>query len=289
MNKPKQNVDWNSPPRNSNGTVKGNTQHDLGITLSDNPWNKFPNYEKYKNLKKVIETRQLLIESLKQQDINIDRLKSIIYEFLVYKNKHFEIKDKTWGFRAKTWYEQARNKIEEYCESNWFKVSTNPGWCGINTNPNNKINTDVDLKIYTSIPINSYTFLQYIPRLANYLKLLSQKSGDSISIKFPYSFTAFAFHNDSLVIHFNRQENTNEIMFIIKKWLQEFNIPEQIRELNRARFAGDKWWKSFSQLLSTNITNWLLQNRWKIDDETLVELAIHYTIQFAQKGPRIIS
>jgi hypothetical protein len=131
--------------------------------------------------------------------------------------------------------------------------------------------------------VEQYAYIRFLPMLAQELRTLAIDSNDSIKVKIPESMSAFLAHNDSLVIHFKKQENADKIKKIIQDWMMKNNIQESPREWGRTKLAKDSGTKSFSVLVSENIAEWLKENRGKYPSRVLAEEAIKHAIQQSQK------
>jgi len=282
-----------SQPSNRTTAQNASSAQNIAAALNwSDPKVFYPNYQKYRFLAKVIFTKQKILEILKKSKLDTSVLKNIIYNFLVNRNEYFLMKEKLTEFYeknpgARNWYQNTRDIIENNLDWKTLRSSSNPGWFGINTNPEAHNHTKLDYKIYTTIAMKDYGFIRHIPSLANKLREISLKNGDIINLKIPYAFTAFASHNDSIVVHFKNKDSEQEILQAIDSRLRQNNIVEMPREFGRSKRAVEANWDSFSDLVSENIAKWLVDHKGKFDDEVLAQWAIHYAIDLSQKIPSI--
>lgn len=189
----------------------------------------------------------------------------------------------------KNWYRSVREKLEEYFQStDGFKWESNPGWFGVNTRPEVPKRSGINYKAYTTISPTEYTFIKDLPSIAGKLRELALKSDDIIQVKIPESFSGFISQNDSIVVHFKKQENKEKIFKILDAWMSESNIHQLPRELGRTRFAADSLDASFSDLVANNIANYLKTNKDKYDSSVLANEAIRHAILQSQKEPTVI-
>lgn len=184
--------------------------------------------------------------------------------------------------------EELMPKIGREVEQQGMKWESNPGWMGVNTRPE-MINTEgINYKAYVTVPMNEYYFVKHVPVLAQRLRELAIETDDKIQVKVPNGFMGFMSQNDSLVVHCKKQENASASLEIARSWMQEFDIHEAPREMGRTQIAADSKSESFTQMVSSNIGQWLADNEGKYDQAVLVDEAIKHAIKYSQKPPNII-
>lgn len=253
------------------------------------------NYKNLPNVKLCEEKLKVLLEKNKIGGDFSSFAKRMIYEMLTRRSEFVE-NTETAGKDAfeymknlkpqMDWYRKTRLGLEKTIEdSNDLKWDSNPGWFGINTRPETERKEEINMKIYMTIPSSEYTFIQDIPKLAIALRQLSLESDDIIKVKIPESFSGFVSHNDSIVVHFKKKENSEKILGILNTWMQENSIHEEPREMGRTKVAADSKDSSFSDLIAKNIAGWVEQNAGKYDNALLASEAVKHAIKQSQKSP----
>lgn len=255
------------------------------------------NYENLENVKFFESKIKSLLEIRKNdKNIKLDDARTYIYEMLTKRSSYVKITEGLKGEKniellqkfkpQRQWYEKTIEELEKFCDaSGEYESNDNPSWFGINTRPEASKKEGIDFKTYTTIPPKEYAFIKNLPSLAKEFRKLSIDSDDIIQIKIPSKLLGFISHNDSVVVHFKKEENKVKIFEILNKWISENNITEEPREMNRTKFAADSSDTSFSMLIAQNITQWLEQNVDKYDSAILAKEAVKHAILQSQKPP----
>lgn len=184
------------------------------------------------------------------------------------------------------WYQKTRDALEKEIDTQKeFTCESNPGWFGINTRPETPARDEINIKMYATIPVNEYSFIKYILVLAKQLKQIGAETDDVIKIKIPQSLTAFVSHNDSIVIHFKNKDNIEKIQEAINLWMRSNGVHEEEREMGRTKIAADSKETSFSDLVSKNVADWLVDHFGSYDTKVLIHEGIKHTISQSQKNP----
>jgi len=253
------------------------------------------NYKDLPNVKLCEKQIKSLLENNQGVSDFSDRAKRMIYEMLTRRSEFVQntegagkdVVDLMQNLKPQIeWYRNTREALEKSIDaSGEFKWDSNPGWFGINTRPEVAKREGINIKAYTTIPSTEYAFIQHIPKLAKELRQLALESDDVIQVKIPESLSGFMSHNDSIVVHFKKQENSDKILGILNAWMQASNIHESPREMGRTKIAADSKDTSFSDLVAKNIASWLEQNVGKYDNSLLASEAVKHAIEQSQKSP----
>lgn len=109
----------------------------------------------------------------------------------------------------KDWYRAVREVLETGFESTGeFAWESNPGWFSVDTHPEKSVKGGPELKAYATVALPDYAFIRFLPQLARDLREIAVRTGDSVKVKIPESFSGFVAHNDSIVVHFRQIENS---------------------------------------------------------------------------------
>lgn len=185
------------------------------------------------------------------------------------------------------WYKSTIDRLEaEVVKIADLEIATNPGWFSIKQKSESK-EKKANYKLYLTIPVKEYSFVSNLLDLSQKLAILWNETNDNISIKVAYNMLWFVTHSDSIVVHFKNLDNKTKIEKILSDWMSYYSINEESRNLWRTKFAADSKDTSYSNIIATNIENWLKQHYWKYDNKLLVDLAIKYAIESGQKVPKI--
>lgn len=211
------------------------------------------------------------------------------------------IKDNWWDLiKLKDKYKAQNDRYNKTLElaqrvvkENKMDRESNPAWFSISAIPELKKEW-LNYKHYTTIPIQNYNYITSMPNLANQLRKLWLESDDAISLKVPSNFIWFLKHNDSIVVHFKKKENSSQITNIISERSNKNNIPLWDRELWRTTLAADQnynnWNKSsFSELISKNIASRMYDMRQtgKYTEDVIIDQWILHSIQQSSKTPKV--
>ncbi|MBX9809443.1 hypothetical protein K2X92_03590 [Candidatus Gracilibacteria bacterium] len=175
------------------------------------------------------------------------------------------------------WYKKQQDVYE-----NHHQGGGNPAWIQLDCYKGLKPSTGINIKLYRSIPIEEYVFISHLGKLKGHLDLLSDKTGDCISFKFPRGFVAFLKHRDSLVVHFQKKENIDSINDILEAWMKENNITREKREDSRSEIAADHSGMSFSELIAINIAHQIIKYPHQLD------ILLHGAIEQSQKSNLVL-
>lgn len=190
----------------------------------------------------------------------------------------------------KGWYKNTLESVEEYVkQKDNLSCDDNPAWFAINTRPEVGSREENNRKAYITIPMNEYSFIQHLPKIADKLRELAVETDDVIKIKVPGNLTGFLANNDSIVVHFKNEDNGEKILKSLRSWMKENNISEGKRELGRTNIAADSKETSFSGLVTKNVQKWLSENAGKYSSDILSEMAIRYAIEMSQKPPNVVN
>lgn len=234
----------------------------------------------------IVESAGIIMSMLTDRESYSQMLKNNWWDLIKLKNVY-----KTQNDRYNKTLELTQKVIKE----NEMDRESNPAWYWISTTP--EIQKEwLNYKHYTTIPIQNYNYITEIPKLAYKLRKLWLENDDAISIKVPNNFIGFLKHNDSIVVHFKNQENSEKITNIISERSNTNNIPLWNRELWRTALAAD-WkdnnWKksSFSELVSKNIASWMYDMRQtrKYTENIIIEQWILHAIAQSSKAPTVWS
>ncbi|MDP2090145.1 MAG: hypothetical protein Q8K30_00980 [Candidatus Gracilibacteria bacterium] len=185
------------------------------------------------------------------------------------------------------WYKSTIDRLEaEVVKIADLEIATNPGWFSIKQKSESK-EKKANYKLYLTIPVKEYSFVSNLLDLSQKLAILGNETNDNISIKVAYNMLGFVTHSDSIVVHFKNLDNKTKIEKILSDWMSYYSINEESRNLGRTKFAADSKDTSYSNIIATNIENWLKQHYGKYDNKLLVDLAIKYAIESGQKVPKI--
>lgn len=228
-------------------------------------------------------TKSSIQQVLWSSQSSIQKLESIkltILDLLIIREEYFNnlqkgvtpqnLKDR---YRDQSeWYKRQQEVYENHAQ--W---GSNPAWIQLNCYSGLKPNSDTNIKLYRSIPINEYAFIAHLWKLKWLFEVLSSRTWDYISFKFPRWFVGFLKHRDSLVIHFQKKENIDTINDILQAWMKDNNITQEKRENNRSELAVDHSSMSFSELIAINYAYQILQKPHQLDE------LIHSALQESQK------
>jgi len=252
-------------------------------------------YEDLPNVKLCESELQSLLESSVNNDDLADKAKELIYKMLTQrsdfvKNTYGAGKDALEymaNFQPqREWYRNTRESLESAISSReGLAWNSNPGWFGIDTRSEVDKREGNNLKVYTTIPVSEYSFIQHVPKLADELRKLAIETDDKISIKIPESLSGFMSHNDSVVLHFKDQKNTEKIQEIMNSWMNAHDIHESPREMGRTKVAADSSEGSFSELVAKNIAVWLKEYAGKYKSDLLASEAVKHAIKQSQTTP----
>lgn len=260
--------------------------------------------EKYKDLANVKKAEKNLLQSLNTGNPDWRGINSTLYSLLTTRSEFTEMLEAN-GNDATAIVEKFKAQLEQYKadketikkqmegDSN-YKFDDTGAWLGIDTRPEAPESSDVSIKAYATLPMGQTEFIKHLPDLAGRLRQLAIDSDDSIKVKVP-SGAGVLSRNDTVVVHFKKGENAEQVQKILGEWMGKNGISEEEREMGRAKIAADPKElnpydgkkMSFSDLVAVEITKWIQQNYGKYDNETLVSLASKYAIERSQKPPEI--
>jgi hypothetical protein len=259
-----------------------------------------PHIDEYLNLGNVKAGEIKLLAHLRSKHPNWDIVERNIYDLLTTRSEFIELKEEAGiigdgdlsPLLRKRSAEQARYKmlksqLQKQIETDNLKWENNPGWFGVNTRPEAPDRGGISNKYYVTIPTEQFEFIQHLPDLAQRLRKLSIETDDCIYVKIPENYLPFLKANDSLVTHFKKAENGNRIAAVVETWMKDHGITEESREMNRVKLSADSKQTSFSQLVASNIADWIRQHYGKYDHALLVKMGIQHAIEQSQVPPTI--
>jgi hypothetical protein len=255
--------------------------------------------ETYEGLPNVEQGFKAINEKLNVENPDWDLIKRNIYDMLTTRSGYAglmaqhgnDLPKMLEGLKdeREAYNDLVRDKMKSWVDgsSGEYKWESNPGWFGINTRPEAPRREAVNIKTYVTIPTEQYPFVEHIPALAQELRKLSLDTDDIIQVKVPENFATFISKNDSIVVHYKNLDNSNKIQGVLDAWMSQYGIQEEPREMDRVKVAADAKNESFSDLVASNITNWLKQQHGKYDSSTLAQLAVKYAIEQSQTPPEL--
>lgn len=163
----------------------------------------------------------------------------------------------------------------------------NPSWFSIETRPEADKKEELSTKVYATLPVQEYTFIQNILSLAKKFRELSLRTDDNVKVKFPQNLAVFIAKSDSLVIHFKNKNNLGEVQNILREWLESCALHESERELGQTKIATDPKETSFTDLITQNISHWMIEQVDSYDIDVVVREGIKHAIQQAQTQPKV--
>ena len=187
----------------------------------------------------------------------------------------------------KDWYRAIRDLLESSLNSeSEFAWESNPGWFGIDTHPEKSVKGGPELKAYASVALPDYAFVRFLPQLARDLREIAVRTGDSVKVKIPESFSGFVAHNDSIVVHFRQIENSAPIRDAVSAWLSRNGLSESARAFGRTAFAADSQDASFTQLVAENVGSWVAEHAANYDPAILAKEAVRHAVRQASVPPK---
>lgn len=256
------------------------------------------NGESFGELANVKACREILESKMASQiGDKYETYRQAIYSMLTTRSE-FASMEKEAGGNLFVIREKYKKEAEEYkneflpavsseAVKNGMSWESNPAWTGINTRPEAGKREGINFKSYFTVPMNEHTFVKSIPDLAKRLRSLAVETDDIIQVKVPSGLVGFMSHNDSIVIHCKKQENAEKSLDVVREWMSQNGISELPREMGRTQLAADGKAESFSEMVSKNISKWLVDNEGKYDSKVLAEQAIEHAIRFSQKPPNV--
>lgn len=248
------------------------------------------------NLPGVKTLRENLLKEAKNGQFVNNNKPSYIYDFLTTRPEIMRLRDSgklNWqslgeqNAQQKNWYNDSVEKLEKKYKWEW-----DPGWMWIVCHDNGQWTWPISYKWYRTVPIKSYSFLQYIPDLVSKLSEEWRKKWAKIQLKIPRGFLGYMQHNDSIVIHCDDQ--TIDAENILETWSNEHHLAFEDRYLWRTTHSLDGTRKedsektSFTHLVERQIMehgNTLIQQGYNHDD--IVDTMIIGAIDLSRKKPNI--
>jgi hypothetical protein len=251
----------------------------------------------YQNDVNIQKYRDTLSKVFASKPVDLEKVKSIIYEFLTFRQNVADFLPLFQEGKLKSqmnWYQESLRATGKYAKQHDMEVrDSNPQWFQINTIPKTEQNS-ISYKVYNTFRFEDYAFIRYLPNFATKLQELAKETGDPISFKVNNSLGGFARSSDSLVIHCTKESSITHIQDILKEWKKQYKLKSAPRYLGRSEVAIDgkseKDGKklSFSELISVQAREYAqtLSDR-NIDPVRSAEATIAATILWAQKSPRL--
>ena len=216
--------------------------------------------------------------------IRKDAIATSIYHALVHRGNWPDIKEQVQNpdnlVEEKHQYAQLKEVASHRAIASGMGVEKD-GWFHIVTRPDAKGKIEgPSQKRYATLSPEDWRVIGSLDKLAILLKNVAEQTDDSIEVKTGPNFQTFEMHNDSLVIHFKKQDSLEGIENALKTFLSSEGITEQERELGRTKIAQDTPnRKSFSENISDEIVQSHEAEFGKIDSTELAQKMIAEAIE----------
>ena len=115
------------------------------------------------------------------------------------------------------------------------------------------------------------------------LQQIGNKFKSHVTFKIPRGFTAFAAHNDNLVVHASDERCMNEIQYVLDEWERTMGVPMLSRHYSRTKLAVDRNQNSFSSFIAQHYAEQLLTGKYSIQAILLGAIEASSTQGFTSK------
>ena len=145
-------------------------------------------------------------------------------------------------------------------------------------------------KCYRTLDAQKLEVLNFdtIDWLYQRLQQIGKKFESRVTFKIPRGFTAFAVHNDNLVVHASGERCINEIQDVLDEWERTMGVPMLGRHYSRTELAVDRKQNSFSSFIAQYYAEQLLRGKYSIQAILLGAIEASSKQGFTSKNPRNI-